>query len=130
MRIVVLLNFNAGVTQRLECHLAKVDVAPSFDGASRRMAGRGQSMHYVYFLYLSNGDIYKGYTENVQSRLSRHQAGAVESTKHYRPVKLIGYEYYQLKSDALRREKFLKTSEGLKFLRQQYKDILTSFKRE
>ena len=87
-------------------------------------------MFYVYFLKLKNSDIYKGFTDDLKRRVPEHNLGKVASTKHYRPVKLIGYEYYQLKSDALRREKFLKTSEGLKFLRQQYKDILTSFKRE
>ncbi len=53
-----------------------------------------------------------------------HQKGKVESTQYLRPIKLIGYEAYLLKSDALRREKFLKTTEGKRLFRQQYKDIL------
>ena len=81
-------------------------------------------MHYVYFLYLSNGDIYKGYCGNIEQRFREHELGKVESTKNYRPLKLIGYEMYELKSDALRREQFLKTTEGRRLLKQQYRDII------
>ena len=53
-----------------------------------------------------------------------HKAGKVKSTKNYLPISLIGYEAYILKTDALRREKFLKTNEGRKLLNQQYRDII------
>ena len=85
-------------------------------------------MTFVYFLYLSNGDIYKGLTENLSRRIHEHEIGKVESTKNYRPSKLIGYEGYNLKSDAIRRESFLKKSEGIKSFRQQYRDVLISLK--
>ncbi|HNT29609.1 MAG TPA: GIY-YIG nuclease family protein [bacterium] len=81
-------------------------------------------MYYVYFLLLANGDIYKGSCSDVQQRLIDHQNGRVKSTQHYLPFHLIGYECYYLKSDALRREKFLKTTEGRRLLKQQYKDII------
>ena len=81
-------------------------------------------MFYVYFLKLSNGHIYKGSTGDLRRRFHEHQTGGVESTKHHRPLTLIGYEAYQLKSDATRREKFLKTTEGRRLLHQQYRDIL------
>ena len=81
-------------------------------------------MTFVYFLYLSNGDVYKGSTDNLEQRIKQHEIGRVESTRNYRPINLIGYESYALKSDALRREQFLKKSEGMKFFRQQYRDVL------
>ncbi len=81
-------------------------------------------MYYVYFLFLNNQDIYKGSCANLKIRLMDHQSGKVESTKNYRPVKLIGYEAYVLKSDAQRRERFLKTTEGRRLLNQQYRDII------
>ena len=84
-------------------------------------------MHYVYILLLRNGDLYKGYTEDLKKRIKEHQAGRVESTENKRPVCLIHYEAYALKSDALRREKFLKTTEGRRLLRCQIKDILLRF---
>ena len=81
-------------------------------------------MYYVYFLKLSNGNIYKGSTHDLKRRLKEHQRGKVKSTKNYRPLMLIGYEAYLLKSDAQRREKFLKTTEGRRLMAQQYRDIL------
>jgi len=81
-------------------------------------------MYYVYFLKLINGDVYKGSCEDLKVRLSEHNAGKVKSTRNYRPVEMMGYEAYLLKSDAQRREKFLKTTEGRRLLKQQYRDIL------
>jgi putative endonuclease len=85
-------------------------------------------MYYVYFLLLSNNDIYKGVSGDVSGRISEHADGKVISTRNYRPMKLIGYEAYALKSDALRREKFLKTTEGRRLLNQQYRDIIKELK--
>jgi putative endonuclease len=48
-------------------------------------------MWYVYFLQLSNGDIYVGSTNNLKRRFSSHQAGYVLSTKAYLPVLLKSY---------------------------------------
>lgn len=83
-------------------------------------------MFYVYFLLLNNGKIYKGFTEDLKRRMNEHRFGKVASTKDKRPLKLICYEAYLLKSDAKRREKFLKTTEGRRLLKLQLKDILFS----
>ncbi len=72
--------------------------------------------------------LYKGITSDLKRRISEHKNGKVISTKHKRPVKLIHYEAYLLKSDAERRERFLKTTEGRRLLKQQIKDILTNNK--
>jgi len=81
-------------------------------------------MYYVYFLLLKNENIYTGMTDDLCRRISEHQKGKVKSTMNLRPLKFIGYEAYLLKSDALRREKFLKTTEGKRLFKQQYRDIL------
>ncbi|MBI3952650.1 MAG: GIY-YIG nuclease family protein [Candidatus Doudnabacteria bacterium] len=83
---------------------------------------KNKSMYYVYFLLLSNTDIYKGSCANIDVRVKEHELGKVESTRNFRPVKLLGYEAYLLKSDALRREMFLKTTEGRRLL--NYRDII------
>ena len=83
-------------------------------------------MFYVYFLKLSNGDIYKGMTADLKIRISDHKLGKAESTKNYCPLRFIGYEAYQLKSDAGSRERFLKTTEGRKLLMRQYRDVISS----
>jgi len=82
-------------------------------------------MYYTYFLLLNNFDIYKGSCSDLKIRVKQHEMGEVNSTKNYRPVKLIGYEAFLLKSDAQRRERFLKTTEGRRLLKQQYRDIIS-----
>ena len=81
-------------------------------------------MYYVYFILLDNGDIYKGYTSDLKRRWGEHQDGKVESTRIYQKKRLVGYEAYILESDAKRREIFLKTTEGRRLLKQQYRDVL------
>jgi putative endonuclease len=84
-------------------------------------------MYYVYLLLLKNKQIYTGFSSDLKSRLLAHKNGKVTSTKHKRPVSLIHYEVYSLKSDAERREKFLKTSDGKKFLKRQISDLLKKY---
>jgi putative endonuclease len=81
-------------------------------------------MYYVYILHLNNNMLYTGTTGNLKRRFSEHGLGKVESTKHKRPLELIFYEAYLRKTDADRRERFLKTTEGKRLLRQQLRDIL------
>ena len=81
-------------------------------------------MYYTYFLKLNNGKIYKGSTSDLKRRVQEHKNGKVASTKYHQPVTLLGYEAYRLKSDAVRREKFLKTTEGRRLFLQQFRDTL------
>lgn len=82
-------------------------------------------MFYVYFLRLNNGDIYTGYTSELKRRIREHEAGGVVSTEKYLPFLFIGYEAYLNKDDAVRRENYLKTTEGKRIFNMQYKTILT-----
>ena len=84
--------------------------------------------YYVYILLLSNNKLYTGSTSNLIERVDKHKNGYVISTKNKRPIKLIHYEAYMNKRDALRREKYLKTTEGKRFLRQQIKLLLKELK--
>jgi len=84
-------------------------------------------MYYIYILLLNNNNLYKGYTSDLKRRIKEHYSGKVESTKYKKP-KLIHYEAYLLKSDAERREKFLKTTEGRRLFKCQIKNILEELK--
>lgn len=53
----------------------------------------------------------------------KHRTGFVRSTKNRRPLELIYYEAYLLKSDCIRREKYLKSGAGRKELAKQLEDI-------
>ena len=83
-------------------------------------------MYYTYILLLKNKDLYKGSTSNLKQRIKDHNNSKVNSTKKYLPAKLIHYEVYKLKSDAQRRERFLKTTEGQRLLKQRLRDILNN----
>jgi len=81
------------------------------------------NMYYVYILLLNNKQIYTGFTDDLKRRTSEHKRGKVKFTSQRLPVKLIHYEVYMLKKDAARREKYLKTTEGKRFLKQQLKEL-------
>ena len=80
--------------------------------------------YYTYILLLGNKQLYTGYTADLERRISEHQRGKVASTARRQPVELIHVERYLLKTDAQRRERFLKTTEGKRLLRQQIRDLL------
>jgi Predicted endonuclease containing a URI domain len=81
-------------------------------------------MFYVYILRMRNGQLYTGMSGDLRRRIGEHKQGTVSSTKNRRPLLLIHYESYLSTSDAQRREKFLKTTEGKSLLSKQIKDVL------
>ncbi len=84
-------------------------------------------MKFFYVYVLQNKEknfLYIGYSENLKQRLIEHNSGKSKSTKHYVPLKLIFYEAYPTKSDAKRREKYLKTNRGKTTLITMLKDYL------
>lgn len=74
-------------------------------------------MFYVYLLENHDGRRYTGFSDDLKRRLKEHDAGQSVATKPYRPWELIFYEAYATKEDALRREAYLKTTQGRRALR-------------
>ena len=89
-------------------------------------------MYYVYVLQsLKKQDwLYKGSTFDLKRRLLEHNAGKNFSTAPYAPLKLIYYEAYLLRLDAEAREKYLKTSMGMRVLKKQLANYLKSMRSE
>ena len=86
-------------------------------------------MYYVYVLQsLKDNKFYTGFTPNLKKRIERHQRGEIKSTKGRVPLKLIYYEAYLLRDDAVAREKYLKTSMGKRVLKKQLKNFIKSVK--
>ena len=84
--------------------------------------------HYVYVLMSQkDGNFYVGYTKNVQKRLQEHNSGHVSSTKDRQPMKLIYWEGCISQHDATRREKYLKTAWGKRYIKGRVKDYLMGF---
>ncbi len=83
-------------------------------------------MYYVYILEsLKKAKwLYKGSTSDLKRRLQEHNAGKNFSTAPYLPFKLIYCEAYLLKSDAEAREKYLKTSMGMRVIKKQLANYL------
>jgi len=76
-------------------------------------------MHSVYVLMsLKENKFYVGYTENIEQRVSEHNSGKNVSTQNRRPLKLLYYESHLSKQDALKRERYFKTSQGKTTLKQ------------
>lgn len=77
-------------------------------------------MFYTYVL-LSQPDerMYTSSTKDLRIRVREHAEGRVRSTAYRRPLKLIYYEACLSADDALRRERFLKTGKGKRYLRNR-----------
>jgi len=74
-------------------------------------------LYYTYVLKsIETGELYTGATKNVEKRFAEHNDGLVRSTKHKRPLNLIYYEACLNKDDAFRRERYLKTGMGKRYI--------------
>ena len=83
-------------------------------------------MYYTYVLLSeSDNNFYTGFTKDINSRLEKHNNGLIKSTKDRRPFKLVYYEACLNKSDAIKREKYLKTYYGKIYLKRRLKSYLT-----
>ena len=80
-------------------------------------------MYVVYALYSIKFDkIYIGFTSDLAERIKSHnELGKKGWTLKFRPWKLIYEECHQVKADAIRREKELKTAVGRNFIRSLIK---------
>lgn len=86
---------------------------------------RISNWHYVYVL-LSGKDnkFYIGYTKNLYKRYEQHNAKKNFSTKGRTPFELIYSEVCLNVEDAKRRERYLKTTQGRRFLKLRLKEFL------
>jgi putative endonuclease len=73
---------------------------------------------------LRDHNFYIGYSTNLDSRFTDHDNGKVSSTSARRPLELTYCEYHRNKYDALRRERYFKTTSGRKALRLMLRESL------
>ena len=82
--------------------------------------------YYVYVLKSENdGNNYVGYTNDLRARMNLHNAGKVLSTKNRLPIKLIYFEGCLNQQDATKREKYLKSSWGKRYIKSRNENYLT-----
>ena len=81
--------------------------------------------YYVYVLISEkDGNFYVGYTDDLKDRLNKHNNGEVQSTKNRTPLKLVYYEACLNRQDAIKREKYLKTTWGRRYINSRIKQYL------
>jgi len=82
--------------------------------------------YYTYVLRsLKDLNLYVGFTTNINNRLEEHNKGRVSSTMSRTPFELIYWEGCLNQQDATRREKYLKTAWGERYIKTRVKNYLT-----
>jgi putative endonuclease len=76
----------------------------------------------MYFVYVIESQkdfrLYKGFTEDLEKRLSEHNSGKTKSTKGFMPWKIVYYEKVNSRIEARSREKYFKSGIGRDYLKE------------
>jgi len=84
------------------------------------------------FTYVLRSEVdsewYTGSTGDLRARLRLHAEGRVRSTASRQPCRLIYYEACISRADAFRRERYLKSGKGKRFLRNRLAEYLTGLR--
>ncbi len=83
----------------------------------------------MYFTYVlrsqKDNKFYIGFTKDLKARISLHNNGKSRSTAGRQPLSLIHYEVCLSETDAINREKYLKTGYGRRYLNNRLANYLT-----
>jgi len=83
-------------------------------------------MEYIYVLQSKKDKkFYVGWTNNLRKRFFEHSQGKVFSTKGRLPMKIVYYEACVNREDAKKREKYLKTAWGKRYIKNRLQKYLT-----
>ena len=81
-------------------------------------------MYYVYIIYSKKLDKkYTGSTSDLRKRVKKHNSKGSKFTAKGCPWKLIYYEAFLNKEDALREERFLKSGQGRERIKRLFKNL-------
>jgi putative endonuclease len=81
-------------------------------------------MNYVYILLCGDGSLYTGWTNNLEKRFKDHCSGkGAKYTRGRGPLKIIYFETFENKVDAMKREYVIK-----KLRREEKDNLIKSFK--
>ena len=65
------------------------------------------------------GHLYKGHTDNLARRIKDHNSGKTRSIKTFLPYKLVYYEVFSTRQEAINREKYFKSAAGRRFIKKK-----------
>ncbi|MFN8009053.1 MAG: GIY-YIG nuclease family protein [Terriglobia bacterium] len=83
-------------------------------------------MYYVYVIRSDSGVVYIGQTEDIERRLAEHNSGKSLYTKRSKQWELIYQEECFTRSEAMKRERQLKSGRGREFIQSQIRMKLGS----
>ena len=81
-------------------------------------------MYYVYVLKKKDNQFYTGYCLDLKRRVKEHGEGKVFTTRSKLPIELVYYEVCLNRYDALKREKYLKSGPGKRYLKKRLRNYL------
>jgi putative endonuclease len=66
--------------------------------------------YYVYILLCKDGSYYTGQAKNVEHRVEQHKKGqGARYTRMHKPAKIVYVEEFNSRSDAMKREREIKS---------------------
>lgn len=69
----------------------------------------GEQVNYTYIVECRDESLYTGWTTDLKRRITAHNAGkGAKYTKSRRPVRLVYWEEFETKEEAMRREYAIK----------------------
>ncbi|WP_405247333.1 GIY-YIG nuclease family protein [Cellulophaga sp. Asnod2-G02] len=75
--------------------------------------------YYVYVLESEKDKRwYKGHTVDIDKRIIEHNTGKTKSTKGFIPWRLVYFEVFETREEAILGEKYFKTGNGREFLKK------------
>lgn len=86
-------------------------------------------MYYIYVLKCDDlkrkrRKFYVGFSDDLEKRLKAHKSGGTKTTKSFEEVELVYYEACINKTDAIKREKQLKTGFGRGYIKRRIENYL------
>ena len=84
---------------------------------------------YVYVLQSDLDNMfYTGITQNLMKRVGEHNSGISKATKTRVPLKLVYFEFCLHQKDAMKRERYLKTTWGKRYIKNRIANYLQETK--
>jgi len=82
-------------------------------------------MYYVYVLQSERDHrFYTGYTRDLNARIEEHNSKLSKATSWRTPLKLVYYEFCLNNIDATKRERYLKSTWGKRYIKGRIKNYL------
>jgi len=81
-----------------------------------------KTFYYVYILESEKDPTthYTGFTENIQTRLHKHNSGGCPHTAKFKPWTIQNFFAFLSKEKAIAFEKYLKSGSGREFSRRHF----------